>query len=78
VLLANGLAAESYLDTGDRMRFANGGKVITLHPELTVHFWEARGCARLCVTGPEIDAVRARLATRSSRGTSNAQRKTKA
>ncbi len=76
VLLANGLAAESYLDTGDRVHFANAGSVITLHPELTVRFWEAYGCARLCVTGPEVDAIRARLATRSKRrGASDAQRK---
>ena len=79
VLLANGLAAESYLDTGDRVHFANGGNVVTLHPELTVRFWEAYGCAPLCVTGPEVDAVRARLATRGRRrGASNPQRKARA
>ena len=75
VLLANGLAAESYLDTGDRGHFANAGNVITLHPELTVRFWEAYGCAPLCVTGPEVDAARTGLATRSRRrGASDTQR----
>ena len=64
VLLAEGLPAESYLDTGDRSNFENGGGPITLHPEFSArrwdnaHIWEALACARLIVTGPELDAVR--------------------
>jgi hypothetical protein len=64
VLLAEGLAAESYLDTGDRANFANGGKVVVLYPELAAQVWEAYGCAPLIVTGPILDAVRSRLAAR--------------
>jgi autotransporter passenger strand-loop-strand repeat protein len=35
ILLAEGLAAESYLDTGNRTMFANAGMPILLHPDLT-------------------------------------------
>ena len=52
VLLAEGLPAESYLDTGDRSNFANGGQPIALHPDFSARMWEAMGCAPLIVTGP--------------------------
>jgi hypothetical protein len=59
VLLANGLAAESFLDVnGNRAFFANGGAPVILHPDLTALAWEANGCAPLVVTGPQLDAVR--------------------
>lgn len=35
VLLAEGLPAESYLDTGNRGFFANSGEPLVLHPDLT-------------------------------------------
>jgi collagen type I/II/III/V/XI/XXIV/XXVII alpha len=41
VLLAEGLSAESYLDTGNRMRFANAGRMITLHPDFATLAWQA-------------------------------------
>ena len=60
VLLANGLAAESYLDVNDsRGFFANGGDPVVLYPDLTALAWEANGCAPLMVTGPEVEAARA-------------------
>jgi hypothetical protein len=62
VLLANGMPAESYLDTGDRERFSNGGGVIALHPDFSARVWEMRGCAPLVQTGPVLAAVRKRLA----------------
>jgi len=62
VLLANGMPAESYLDTGDRARFSNGGGVIALHPDFSARTWEMRGCAELVQTGPVLAAVRKRLA----------------
>jgi hypothetical protein len=36
ILLAEGLPAESYLDTGNRGFFANAGAPLVLHPDLTV------------------------------------------
>jgi Hint domain len=35
ILLAEGLAAESYLNTGNRGFFANSGEPLVLHPDLT-------------------------------------------
>jgi hypothetical protein len=63
VLLAEGLPAESYLDTGDHSNFANGGGSVTLHPNFSQLTWEASGCAPLVVTGPALNSIRARLDT---------------
>jgi hypothetical protein len=65
ILLAEGLPAESYLDTGDRRDFANGGGVMTLHPDLAARARDALGYAPLCVTGPILHAVRDRLRSRA-------------
>ena len=59
LLLAENLPVESYLDTGNRSAFANGGAAVQLHPEFTGWMWEAAGCAPLIVTGPLL--TRARL-----------------
>jgi T5SS/PEP-CTERM-associated repeat protein len=67
VLLANGMPAESYLDTGDRMRFSNGGGVVALHPDFSARAWETRGCAPLAQTGPALAAARKRLASEVAR-----------
>ncbi len=61
VLLAEGLPTESHLDAGDRSNFANAGKVVALHPRLAACVREGLGCAKLCVTGPEVTAARAAL-----------------
>jgi hypothetical protein len=58
ILLAEGLPAESYLDTGDRSNFVNGDGVIALYPDLASRIWEAEGCAPLVVTGPKVEAIR--------------------
>jgi hypothetical protein len=58
VLLAEGLPAESYLDTGDQTNFANGGGPIALFPDFASRVWDAEGCAPLVVTGPELDSAR--------------------
>jgi hypothetical protein len=58
VLLAEGLTVESYLDTGDRSNFANGGGPIALYPDFASRAWDAEGCAPLVVTGPELDAAK--------------------
>jgi hypothetical protein len=62
VLLAEGLPAESYLDTQTRDSFDNGGRVMRAHADFASRVWEAAGCAPLLVCGPALDAVRARLA----------------
>ncbi len=58
VLLAEGLTVDSYLDTGDRSSFANGGGAVALHPEFSAHRGETLGRAKLIVTGPELEATR--------------------
>jgi hypothetical protein len=64
VLLAEGLPAESYLDTGDRSNFAHGDKPIRLFPDFSTRsvdtsaLWETRGCAPLIQCGSKLDAAR--------------------
>jgi hypothetical protein len=58
VLLAEGLPAESYLDTGDRSNFANGDRPLRLYPDFASRVWESASCAPLVVTGPQLDATR--------------------
>jgi antigen 43 len=54
VLLAEGLPAESYLDTGNRSFFSNAGMALMLHPEFHVNAglkcWEQDACAPLAVS----------------------------
>jgi acetyl/propionyl-CoA carboxylase alpha subunit len=67
VILAENLPAESYLDTGDRASFANGGGAIALHPSFGAErgdvtlMMEALGYAPLRVTGAEVERIRADL-----------------
>jgi len=61
VILADGLACESYLDTGDRASFDNGGPVMRQHPVFGGARWEALACAPLVVTGAALARVRQRL-----------------
>ncbi len=64
VLLAEGLPAESYLDTGNRAVFANDGATVLLHPDFQLHpdhghfTWEALECAPLVVSGAALEEVR--------------------
>ena len=64
VVRSEGLPTESFLDTGDRSNFENGGGPIRLHPDFNARMWEAEGCARLILTGPELEAARAMVRTR--------------
>ncbi|MGI4795538.1 MAG: Hint domain-containing protein [Janthinobacterium lividum] len=60
ILFAEGLPAESYLDTGNRSAFANAAVV-----EFAANFGPgavvANACAPLALDGPVVDAVRADL-----------------
>jgi hypothetical protein len=66
VLLAEGLPAESYLDTGDRSTFENGGGPIALHPDFAVRVWEAEGYAPIVVAGRALEPIRQRLKGRAA------------
>jgi hypothetical protein len=65
VLLADGLPCESYLDTGNRSAFVNGGPAVDHSPDFARHIWEAKACAAQIRHGPILAAVRARLRTRA-------------
>jgi autotransporter passenger strand-loop-strand repeat protein len=65
VILAEGLATESFLDTGNRDGFENGGGAVALHPSFFALSWE-NACAELVVYGPQLAAIRARLARRAA------------
>jgi hypothetical protein len=65
LVLAENLPVESYLDTGDRTNFQNGGNIVIAHPDFSMRVWEAFGCAPLCITGTTLEAVRARLRSSS-------------
>ena len=58
VILAEGLPAESYLDTGDRRNVANRAGPYALYTDFWSRIWDAEGCAPLVVTGPQLDAAR--------------------
>jgi hypothetical protein len=62
VVLAEGLPAESFLDMRDGSNYANRPGPVRLCPDYSPKIWEAFGCARLIVTGPELDAARALVA----------------
>jgi T5SS/PEP-CTERM-associated repeat protein len=66
VVLAEGLPVESYLDTGQRSDFGDGGINVRLHPEFNVRAWEALGCAPLVVTGPALDSARRLVNSRAA------------
>jgi hypothetical protein len=72
VILAEGLAAETYLDTGDRAGFAGAGPAIALHPAFGSERCDvsvvakAKGYAPPRVSGREVTKLRARLAERAA------------
>jgi hypothetical protein len=70
VLLAEGLPAESYLDTGNRRRFENGGAPLLLHPELAGVDERSRrsagSCAPLGVQPVVVAPVWLRLAAQAA------------
>ncbi len=59
VLLAQGLPAESFLDIRDGSNYTTRPGPVRLYPDHSARMWEAFGCARLIVTGPELDAAQA-------------------
>ncbi len=69
VLLAEGLPAESYLDTGNRLGFANGGDTVSLHPIFSdikdQERRERESCAHFATEDAEVAPVWRRLAERS-------------
>jgi hypothetical protein len=65
ILLAEGAAAESYLDTGHRGLFDNVNEPQILHPDLMQMRREAESVAPLCRPGPKLAAIRRFLQART-------------
>ncbi len=59
VMQAEGLAVESYLDTGNRSAF-EGGAALDLHPDFAPKRWGVDACAPLLTGGAIVAAVRGR------------------
>jgi len=70
ILLAEGLPAESYLDTGNSGFFANSGAPLVLHPDMTDETGyptrEANSCAPFVSDAASIQPVWQRLADRAA------------
>ncbi len=64
IIRAEGLAVESYLDTGNRGDFANAGSVTTLYPDFVPKTW-AHSCAPLVRQGAAVTRLRRRLLARA-------------
>ena len=65
VLFAEGLPCESFLDTGNRAAFANGGGAMHLHADFARRVWDADAFAPLVRAGPAVAAARHALSARA-------------
>jgi hypothetical protein len=65
ILLAEGLPAESYLDTGNRGAFANGGGAVLAHADFAPRIWETQSCAPLVLSGAALAPAKTRLLVRA-------------
>jgi hypothetical protein len=71
VVLAEGLPAETYLETGARFAFENGGGAMELHPDFAPDearvgmVWRNFSYAPLIGTDGQVECVRARLAVQA-------------
>jgi hypothetical protein len=64
VILAEGLPAESYVDTGTRAAFVGGAEFLELHPDFLPRHWTDT-CVPLVETGPEVARAKANLLARA-------------
>ena len=69
VLLADGLACESYLDTGNRCAFDNAPGAVAMTPDFARRVWAAEGCAPIFTdpADPALRALHLRLLARARR-----------
>jgi len=64
VVLAEGLPAESYLESGNRAMFESDAVPMVLHPDF-LSLRRENACAPLLISGPVVTAVRQRLLDRA-------------
>jgi hypothetical protein len=72
VIVAEGLAVESWLDDGRRDNFDNGEAAVRSYPDFAPSSnawrWEAAGCLRMVLTGPLLDVARGRVGRQGRHG----------
>lgn len=70
LVLAEGMACESFLDMGNRDDFDNAGAVITAHPRFaSAHeHWQSDACAPQCRGGSQLAAIRRQIDRRAGIG----------
>ena len=61
VIFAEGLPAETYLDTGNRGAFENGGGAVALHPAFSRSTWARKAFAKLVTDGETVAILRQTL-----------------
>lgn len=66
VILAEGAAAESWLDCGNRAQFENAGLVVALHADFAAPTTRPQGCAARVESGPALERIRLHLADRQA------------
>jgi len=65
VILAEGLPAETYLDTGNRNAFENAGPSLQLHPRFARLVHTALACAPFAESGRVVEQAHARILARA-------------
>jgi hypothetical protein len=65
VMLVDGMAAESFLDVGNRAAFSNGGEPVMLHPDFARKTWDAEACAPDLPKGAELVQLRRTMLERA-------------
>jgi hypothetical protein len=64
ILVAEGLSAESYLESQNRMSFDNGGNIVDAYPDFSAKASSAL-CAPLIMAGPRLHAIKKWLLARA-------------
>ena len=69
VILAEGMACESYLDTGNRSAFENASGAVAMTPDFARAVWADEGCAPIVTdtADPALRALHTRLLARATR-----------
>lgn len=66
VIYAEGVPAESYLETGNRGAFDNGGVALSLHPQFAQSQRESLACLPFAESGAVVEQVRAHCLARAA------------
>jgi hypothetical protein len=65
VIYSEAMPTESYLDTGNRSDFENGGPALSLHPDFANEVWNSRASYPQMRDGPVLAALHETLVQRA-------------